>query len=46
MVVDLGTEDRTRTLHAGFNIHVPKPVDVSELTAIIASLTRHRRGSH
>ena len=33
------SEDRVRSLRAGFNIHVTKPVDPGELTAIIASLT-------
>ena len=32
-------EDRIRSLMAGFNIHVSKPVDPAELIAIIASLT-------
>jgi len=31
-------EDRIRSLRAGFNIHVSKPVDPAELTAIVASL--------
>lgn len=31
-------EDRIRSLMAGFNIHVSKPVDPGELTAIVASL--------
>ncbi|HEX7788192.1 MAG TPA: response regulator, partial [Methylomirabilota bacterium] len=31
-------EDRLRTLAAGFSMHVPKPVDPLELTAIVASL--------
>ena len=31
-------EDRIRSLLAGFNIHVSKPVDPAELTAIVASL--------
>jgi CheY-like chemotaxis protein len=31
-------EDRRRTLLAGFNMHVPKPVDPEELLAIVASL--------
>ena len=31
-------EDRIRSLMAGFNIHVSKPVDPAELTAIVASL--------
>jgi CheY-like chemotaxis protein len=32
------TEDRVRTLAAGYSMHVPKPVDPVELTTIIASL--------
>jgi signal transduction histidine kinase len=32
-------EDRIRSLMAGFNIHVSKPVDPAELTTIVASLT-------
>ena len=31
-------EDRIRSIMAGFNIHVSKPVDPAELTAIVASL--------
>lgn len=31
-------EDRVRSLMAGFNIHVSKPVEPSELTTIVASL--------
>ena len=31
-------EDRRRTLLAGFNLHVPKPVDPEELLAVVASL--------
>jgi signal transduction histidine kinase len=31
-------EDRMRTLSAGYSMHVPKPVDPAELTAIVASL--------
>jgi CheY-like chemotaxis protein len=31
-------EDRIRSLRAGFSIHVSKPVDPDELTAIIANL--------
>jgi CheY-like chemotaxis protein/anti-sigma regulatory factor (Ser/Thr protein kinase) len=31
-------QDRSRALAAGFNMHVPKPVDPGELTAIVASL--------
>jgi signal transduction histidine kinase/ActR/RegA family two-component response regulator len=32
------TQDRTRSLAAGYNMHVPKPVDPGELTAIVASV--------
>jgi signal transduction histidine kinase/ActR/RegA family two-component response regulator len=32
------SEDRIRTLAAGFSMHVPKPVDPAELVAIVASL--------
>jgi PAS domain S-box-containing protein len=31
-------EDRTRALRAGYQIHLAKPVDPTELTAVIASL--------
>jgi CheY-like chemotaxis protein len=31
-------EDRIRSLRAGFNIHVTKPVDPIELTVIVASM--------
>jgi CheY-like chemotaxis protein len=31
-------EDRTRALRAGFNSHVAKPVEASELLAVISSL--------
>lgn len=31
-------QDRRRSLAAGYNMHVPKPVDPGELTAIIASV--------
>ena len=34
------TEDRMRALSAGFQMHVPKPVEPSELVVVIASLTR------
>ena len=32
-------EDRVRALEAGFNWHLPKPIEPSELVAVIASLT-------
>jgi CheY-like chemotaxis protein len=31
-------EDRTKALYAGFNMHVPKPVEPAELLAALASL--------
>lgn len=34
------TQDRLRALAAGFQHHVPKPVEPAELAAVIASLTR------
>ena len=37
------TEDRIRSLTAGFNMHVPKPVDPAELATIVASLARLTR---
>ena len=30
-------EDRTRALHAGFQVHVAKPVEPAELVAVVAS---------
>jgi signal transduction histidine kinase/ActR/RegA family two-component response regulator len=36
-------EDRARILAAGFQAHVPKPVDPVELTAAIATITQHLR---
>ena len=32
------TEDRVQALNAGFQLHVPKPVDPTELVATVASL--------
>ncbi|MBD1999489.1 response regulator [Leptolyngbya sp. FACHB-541] len=34
-----GVEDRTQLLLAGFQIHIPKPVDAAEFMAVIANLT-------
>jgi CheY-like chemotaxis protein len=35
-------EDRTKALRAGYQTHVAKPVEPTELTAVVASLaTRH-----
>ena len=36
------SEDRTRTLRAGFEMHLAKPVDPGELVASIATLVRRR----
>jgi CheY-like chemotaxis protein len=33
-----GVEDRMRALLAGFQIHVPKPVEPAELAAVVATL--------
>ena len=32
------TEDRLRALRAGYQMHIPKPVELAELVAVIASL--------
>jgi CheY-like chemotaxis protein len=34
------TTDRASTLHAGFDAHVPKPVDTAAIIAVIAELAR------
>jgi PAS domain S-box-containing protein len=36
------TEDRMRVLRAGYQMHVPKPVEFAELVAIIASLINRK----
>jgi CheY-like chemotaxis protein len=36
------SQDRLRSVSAGFNMHVPKPVDPGELTAIVASVAGGR----
>jgi len=33
-----GTEDRKRALRAGYQIHVPKPIEPAELVTVVASL--------
>jgi PAS domain S-box-containing protein len=38
------TEDRMQALQAGFQMHVPKPVDEAELTTVIAALTGRTPG--
>ncbi|MGB9156486.1 MAG: response regulator, partial [Chthoniobacterales bacterium] len=35
-------EDRTRALHAGFQMHVTKPVDFNELVAVVQNLASLR----
>jgi CheY-like chemotaxis protein len=35
------SEDRARALEAGFQTHVPKPVDPSELVAVVADVVAH-----
>jgi CheY-like chemotaxis protein len=37
-------EDRLQALRAGFQMHVPKPVDAAELTTAIAALIAYRLG--
>jgi PAS domain S-box-containing protein len=39
-----GSEDRLRALSAGFNMHVPKPIEEAELIVVIASLARRLNG--
>ena len=38
-----GAEDRRRALHAGFNMHVAKPIEPAELVAVVANLARLAR---
>ncbi len=33
------SEDRTRAMHAGFSLHLSKPIDATELVAIVGSLS-------
>ena len=40
------SDDRTRTLRAGFLVHVSKPVDPSELVATVASVADRVRDDH
>jgi CheY-like chemotaxis protein len=37
-----GSEDKTRALQAGFQIHVAKPVEPAELAGVINSLVNRR----
>ena len=36
-------EDRTKALRAGFQMHVPKPVEPAELVAVVANLAARGR---
>jgi signal transduction histidine kinase/CheY-like chemotaxis protein len=36
-------EDRVRLLAAGYDMHLPKPVDPAELAVVVATLARHAR---
>jgi PAS domain S-box-containing protein len=37
------TEDRLQVLRAGFQVHLPKPIEPAELVAVVASLARIAR---
>ena len=39
-----GAENRRKALLAGFQLHIPKPVDPAHLLAAIAAMIRHGRG--
>jgi PAS domain S-box-containing protein len=39
-------EDRVQTLSAGYSMHIPKPVNPEEFTAIVASVARVLRSPH
>jgi CheY-like chemotaxis protein len=36
-------EDRLRVLRSGYQMHIPKPVELAELVAVVASLVRRPR---
>ena len=38
------SEDRTKALRSGFEMHLAKPVDPGELVASVATLVRRTRG--
>jgi CheY-like chemotaxis protein len=38
-----GSEDRRRSMMAGFDIHVAKPVEPGELVAVVSRLAARRR---
>jgi CheY-like chemotaxis protein len=37
------TEDRLQALRSGYQMHVPKPVELAELVAVTASLAQRSR---
>lgn len=37
-------EDRLQALMAGYNMHIPKPVEPTELIVVIASLVQGKQG--
>ena len=39
------SEDRAKALRLGFEMHLAKPIDPSELVAAVASLARRRRAT-
>jgi len=39
------TEDRTRALRAGFQLYMSKPVEITELVAVVANLAGRAAGS-
>jgi CheY-like chemotaxis protein len=40
------SEDRLRALMAGFQMHVPKPVEPTELAIVVASVVNRGNGAH
>jgi signal transduction histidine kinase len=40
------SEDRTRALEAGYHIHLPKPVEPSELAIVVANLAGRWKATH
>ena len=40
-----GVEDRLRVLSAGYQMHVPKPVEPAELTTVVANLAERYAAS-
>jgi PAS domain S-box-containing protein len=41
-----GSEDRLRAMSAGFNMHVPKPIEEAELIVVVASLAGRLDDGH